>query len=148
MKKIISLFIIFLFLFNLFPYSFAMETKSIDINSFDEFSVEQVQNTFSDNLTQEKNSNTKSDQDTNAFLFSNTMINCNISDFLSADLKQQSSNLFSYDFDFCRLNNYLYRNKLFEKKCLTCGIGEYKINQNTYMAVALFDSVNFVYIHS
>ena len=39
MKKIISLFIIFLFLFNLIPYSFAMETKSIDINSFDEFSI-------------------------------------------------------------------------------------------------------------
>ena len=43
MKKIISLFIIFIFVFSLVPCAFAMETKAVDINSFDEFSIEQVQ---------------------------------------------------------------------------------------------------------
>ena len=69
MKKIVSLFIIFMFLFNLVPYAFAMETKTVNINSFDEFSIEQVQNTFSDSLTQEKTSNNKTEQDTENFLY-------------------------------------------------------------------------------
>ena len=145
MKKIISLFIIFLFLFNLIPYSFAMETKSIDINSFDEFSIEQVQNTFSNSLSQEKSSDNKTEQETENFLFSNKTVDYNIPVFLSLNLKQQTTTNFCYDFDLYGLN-YLYQYKLFEKINSDIGITEYKIKQHTYMAVALFDTVSFVYI--
>ena len=144
MKKIVSLFIIFMFLFNLVPYAFAMETKTVNINSFDEFSIEQVQNTFSDSLTQEKTSNNKTEQDTENFLFFNET-DYNIPNFVSVNLKQPTIILFCYDFDSYKLN-YLYQYKLFEEKRLNCGISEYKIKQNTYMAIALFDTVSFVHI--
>ena len=144
MKKIVSLFIIFMFVFNLVPYAFAMETKTVNINSFDEFSIEQVQNTFSDSLTQEQTSNSKSEQDTENFLF------CNGTDYsvpsvLSVNLKQPTTSFFCYDFDLYGLN-YLYQYQLFEKQSLPVGICEYKIKQNAYMAIALFDTVSFVYI--
>ena len=144
MKKIISLFIIFIFVFSLVPCAFAMETKAVDINSFDEFSIEQVQNTFSDSLTQEKTSNNKAEQDTENFLFCNGT-DYNVPSFLSVNLKQPTTILFCYNFDSTGLN-YLYQYKLFEKTSLSGGISEYKIRQNTYMAIALFDTVSFVYI--
>lgn len=143
MKKIISLFIIFLLLFNLIPYSFAMETKTVDINSFDEFSVAQVQNVFSNSLAQEKIADTESEKETDNMMFSNNT-DCNVPNFLSVNLKQPVKTLFNYDFSLNSLN-YLYQYKLFEKEKLE-GISEYKINQNTYMAVALFDMYVFVYI--
>lgn len=144
MKKIVSLFIIFLFLFNLVPCVFAMETKTVDISSFDEFSIEQVQNTFSDSLTQEKTSDNKTEQDMGNFLFC-SRTDYNVPSSLSVNLKQPTTILFCYDFDSTGLN-YLYQYKLFERPSLSGGISEYKIKQNAYMAIALFDTVSFVYM--
>ncbi|MBR3628661.1 MAG: hypothetical protein IKN42_07485 [Elusimicrobia bacterium] len=126
------------------PYVSAMETKIVNINNFDEFSLEQVQNTFSNSLTQEKTSDNKSEQNTENSLFCNGT-DYNVPTFLSVNLKQPTTFVFCYNFDTCRLN-YLCQYKLFEKINLSCGIGEYKIKQNAYMAVALFDTISFVYI--
>ena len=57
MKRIFSLIIAFLFVFNLLPSVFAAQTETVNINGFDNFSIEQVQKTFSNTITQ----NTKSD---------------------------------------------------------------------------------------
>ena len=143
MKRIVSLFIFFLFLFNLVPYAFAVETKTVNINSFDEFSLEQVQKTFSSNLTQEKNANTKSEKEVNNILFCDKII-FDISSSSFVNLKNLSTLFFCHDFVSNRLN-YLYQYKLFEKTNSIDGICEYKIVLNTYMAVALFDMVGFAY---
>ena len=57
MKRIISLIIVFLFVFNLLPSAFAMQKETVDINGFDNFSVEQVQKTFANTLSQEQTTN-------------------------------------------------------------------------------------------
>lgn len=144
MKKIVSLFIIFLFLFNLVPYVFAAETESVDINGFDEFSVEQVQKTFSNSLSCEKLSDTRTEQESDNFLFCNTT-DINVPNVMSVNLKQPTTCLFCYDFDMYELNG-LYKYLSNENKYLIDGISEYKIKQNTYMAVALFDTVSSVHI--
>ena len=144
MKKIVSLFIIFLFLFNLVPYAFAMESGSVDINGFDEFSIEQVQKTFSNTLSCEKLSNTKTEQQTGNFLFCDKT-DFNIPNSFTVNLKRAQVYFFSYDFDAYGLN-CLCRYPLTDKQNSVDGIGEYKIKQNTYMAVALFDTVSFVHI--
>jgi hypothetical protein len=118
-----------------------METKTIDINSFDMFSLEQVQNTFSNSLMQENDSATKSEKSAEDFLFSNR-IDCNIPSFLFVNFKESVTNLFYYESD-SKMLGYLCRYQLlFEKQNLIYGIGKYKIKQNAYMAVVLFDSAD------
>ena len=144
MKKIVSLFIIFLFLFNLVPYVFAAENVSVDINSFDDFSIEQIQKTFSGSLSCEKLSETKTECGTDNFLFF-CKTDVVVTNGMSVNLKQPATYFFCYEFDVYGLNN-LYKCPLVEKQNLIEGISEYKIKQNAYMAIALFDTVSFVNI--
>ena len=62
MKKILSLIIVFLFFFGLFSDAFAMETNSVDIDDFSTFSIEQVQNTFSNSLSQQQSTDNKTEK--------------------------------------------------------------------------------------
>ena len=62
MKKIFSLIIVFLFFFGLFSNTFAMKTNSVDIDDFSEFSIEQVQNTFSNSLSQQQSTDNKTEK--------------------------------------------------------------------------------------
>ena len=143
MKKIISLFIIFLFVFGLFSNIFAMKTNNVDIENFSCFSIEQVQNTFSNSLSQQQSTDNKKENQTGCdFVFADT--DYNVPTFFVMSFVQSTTNFYFCDIDLHRLNCF-YRNKLFYGAKLFNGISEYKITQNSYMAVALFDSVNFVY---
>ncbi len=131
MKRIFSLIIAFLFVFNLLPSVFAAQTETIDINCFDNFSIEQVQKTFSNTITQ----NTKSDtQDSNEqdFLFNAFVYNVQDMSFTELNNVFFSENINS-------VVNYLHQYKLFEKNNLDYGISQYKINLNSYIATVLVD---------
>ena len=135
MKRIFSLIIAFLFVFNLLPSVFAAQTETIDINCFDNFSIEQVQKTFSNTITQ----NTKSDtQDSNEqdFLFNAFVYN--VQDMSFTELNNLSSNVF-FSENINSVVNYLHQYKLFEKNNLDYGISQYKINLNSYIATVLVD---------
>ncbi|MBQ2219461.1 MAG: hypothetical protein II417_01540 [Elusimicrobia bacterium] len=98
MKRIYSLIIVFLFVFNLLPSVFAAQTETVDINGFDNFSIEQVQKTFSNTIAQ----NTKSDTQDN-----------NEQDFLF--------NAFVYnvqDMSFTELNNVFFSENIKGRSCL------------------------------
>lgn len=134
MKKIISLFIGFIFVVNFVAPVFAFQTETVDIDSFDEFSIEQVQKTFSSTLSQEQ---TADNQNTEKQMLS---LNEGLCDTQSNSFVKQnplSDNLFFENKSFGL--NYLYQYKLFEKNGCSSGISEYKINLNSYMATALFD---------
>ncbi len=135
MKRIFSLIIAFLFVFNLLPSVFAAQTETIDINCFDNFSIEQVQKTFSNTITQ----NTKSDtQDSNEqdFLFNAFVYN--VQDMSFTELNNLSLNVF-FSENINSVVNYLHQYKLFEKNNLDYGISQYKINLNSYIATVLVD---------
>lgn len=136
MKRIYSLIIVFLFVFNLLPSVFAAQTETVDINGFDNFSIEQVQKTFSNTITQ----NTKSDaQDNNGqdFLFNAFVYN--VQDMSFTELNNSSSNVF-FSENINSVVNYLQQYKLFEKNNLDYyGISQYKINLNSYIATVLVD---------
>ena len=125
MKKIISLIITFLFVFSLLPSVFAMQQETVDINGFDNFSIEQVQKTFSNTLSQEQASDNQNNEEQSLYL---NEIFCNVQNVSSLKLSLTSSVLFSesniYDL------NYLYQYKLFERKFCPDGLSEYKINFN------------------
>jgi hypothetical protein len=145
MKKILSLIIVFLSVFNLLSCAFAIETKTVDFNSFDEYSIAQVQNTFSSSLTQEKNSDTRSEKSMDdKFLYNQTDYNIPNCSFMN--LKEKEMSFIFSDINNLSGENYLHKYQLFYKNNLVDGISEYKITQNTYMAVVLFDIVKFVYI--
>ena len=144
MKKILSLVIIFLFFFGLFSEIFAMETKSVDIDDFSSFSIEQVQNTFSNSLSQQQSTDNKTEnQADDVFAFMDT--DYSISTFFIINFVQSATNFYFCDIDLYGFN-YFYRNKIFDETKLFRGLSEYKITQNSYMAVALFDVVNSVYM--
>ena len=131
MKRIFSLIIAFLFVFNLLPSVFAAQTETVDINGFDNFSIEQVQKTFSNTIAQ----NTKSDtQDNNEqdFLFNAFVYNVQDMSFTELNNVFFSENINS-------VVNYLHQYKLFEKNNLDYGISQYKINLNSYIATVLVD---------
>ena len=131
MKRIYSLIIVFLFVFNLLPSVFAAQTETVDINGFDNFSIEQVQKTFSNTIAQ----NTKSDtQDNNEqdFLFNAFVYNVQDMSFTELNNVFFSENINS-------VVNYLHQYKLFEKNNLDYGISQYKINLNSYIATVLVD---------
>ena len=135
MKRIFSLIIAFLFVFNLLPSVFAAQTETVNINGFDNFSIEQVQKTFSNTITQ----NTKSDtQDSNEqdFLFNAFVYN--VQDMSFTELNNSSSNVF-FSENINNVVNYLHQYKLFEKNNLDYGITQYKINLNSYIATVLVD---------
>ncbi len=140
MKKIISLFIGFIFVVNFVAPVFAFQTETVDIDSFDEFSIEQVQKTFSSTLSQEQ---TADNQNTEKQMLS---LNEGLCDTQSNSFVKQNSlsdNLFFGNKSFGL--NYLYQYKLFEKNGCSSGISEYKINLNSYMATALFDIYGVVF---
>ena len=148
MKRILSLFIVFLFFLGLFSNAFAMKTNSVDIDDFSIFSIEQVQNTFSNALSQDKNSDNKTQNQTDnetddVFSFNDT--DYSIPTFSIVNFAQPATNFYFCDVDLYGLNCF-YRNKIFDEAKLFKGISEYKITQNSYMAIALFDVVNSVYI--
>ncbi len=131
MKRIYSLIIVFLFVFNLLPSVFAAQTETVDINGFYNFSIEQVQKTFSNTIAQ----NTKSDtQDNNEqdFLFNAFVYNVQDMSFTELNNVFFSENINS-------VVNYLHQYKLFEKNNLDYGISQYKINLNSYIATVLVD---------
>lgn len=134
MKKIVSLVIVFLFMFNLLPSLFAAQIGTVDVNSFDEFSIEQVQKTFSNTLTQETKSDTQ-DQEEALFVLNDVAFNTQTLSYnkLDSSLKMFSSR------DVGNVLNYLYQYKLFENSTLSEGIAEYKINLNSYIAIVLVD---------
>ncbi len=140
MKKIISLIITLLFVFNLLPSVFAMQQETVDINSFDNFSIEQVQKTFSNTLSQEQASDNQNNEEQNLYL---NEIFCNVQNISSLKLSFTSNVLFSESNGYGL--NYLYQYKLFEKKFQSDGISEYKINFNSYIATALFDIYGVVF---
>jgi hypothetical protein len=144
MKKIISLFITFLFFFGLFSDVFAMKTNSVDIDDFSTFSIEQVQNAFSNSLSEQQSSDNKTEnQADDVFSFADT--DYSIPTFFVMNFIQPTTNFYFCDIDLYGLN-YFYRNKIFDETKLFGGLSEYKITQNSYMAVALFDVVNSVYM--
>ena len=144
MKKILSLVIIFLFFFGLFSENFAMETKSVDVDDFSSFSIEQVQNTFSNSLSQQQSTDNKTEnQADDVFVVVDT--DYSIPTFSDMNFSQPTTDFYFYDIDLYGLNCF-YRYKLFYETKLFNGISEYKIKQNSYMAVALFDEVIFVHI--
>ena len=106
---------------------FAFQTETVDIDSFDEFSIEQVQKTFSSTLSQEQ---TADNQNTEKQMLS---LNEGLCDTQSNSFVKQNSlsdNLFFGNKSFGL--NYLYQYKLFEKNGCSSGISEYKINLNSY----------------
>ena len=140
MKKIISLLIGFIFIFNFIAPVFAFQTGTVDVGSFDEFSIEQVQKTFSSTLSQEQ---TADNQNTEKQMLS---LNEGLCDTQSNSFVKQNSlsdNLFFGNKSFGL--NYLYQYKLFEENGCSSGISEYKINLNSYMATALFDIYGVVF---
>lgn len=139
MKKIISLIITFLFVFNLLPSLFAMQQETVDINGFDSFSIEQVQKTFSNTLSQEQ---TSEKQNTEKQKLSFSDIFCNVQNISSIKLSSSNNTLF-FENNVYGLN-YFYQYKLFEKNILSTGITEYKIHFNSYMATALIDIYDVV----
>lgn len=144
MKKIVSLFIVFLFFFGLFSNAFAMKTNSINIEDFSSFSIEQIQNTFSNSLSQQQNTEDKTENQTNEpFAFAD--IDYNIPTFYVMNFVQPTINFYFCDTDIYGPNCF-YRNKIFDETKRFSGLSEYKITQNSYMAVALFDVVNYTYI--
>lgn len=144
MKKILSLVIIFLFFFGLFSENFAMETNSVDIDDFSTYSIEQFQNTFSNSLSQQQSTDNKTEnQAGNFFAFADT--DYSIPTFFVINFVQSATNFYFCDIELYGFN-YFYRNKIFDETKLFRGLSEYKITQNSYMAVALFDVVNSVYM--
>ena len=140
MKKIISLFIGVVFMINFVAPVFAFQTETVDVDSFDEFSIEQVQKTFSSTLSQEQTSNK---QDTEKQMLSLNEILCNTQNNSFVKQNLSSGNLFFENKSYGL--NYLYQYKLFEKNGCLGGISEYKINFNSYMATALFDIYGVVF---
>ena len=140
MKKIISLLIGFIFIFNFIASVFAFQTGTVDVGSFDEFSIEQVQKTFSSTLSQEQ---TSSNQDTEKQMLSLNEVLCNAQNNFFVRQNSLSNNLFFENKSYGL--NYLYQYKLFEKNGCSSGISEYKINFNSYMATALFDIYGVVF---
>ncbi len=158
MKKLTVLFIIFLFLFNLssgvFAGIFETETGMPDINSFDVFVLEHTQKTFSNTLSCDRETNTENDTRSDRK---------DLSFYNNNDLIFQSSSMFSF-YEYCgvktaKLNstynfhkndiNLSGRHKLFYERYGggVTGITEYKTKFNSYIAVALFDAGNFVFIY-
>ncbi len=140
MKKIISLFIGFIFVVNFVAPVFAFQTETVDIDSFDEFSIEQVQKTFSSTLSQEQ---TADNQNTEKQMLSLNEGLCDTQSNFFVKQNSLSNNLFFENKSYGL--NYLYQYKLFEKNGCSSGISEYKINLNSYMATALFDIYGVVF---
>ena len=134
MKRIVSLIITFLFVFNLLPSAFAMQQGNVDINDFDSFSIEQVQKTFANTLSHEQATNTQDNEKQNLFL---NEILCNPQSISFVEQNLSVENLFFENQKYGL--NYLYQYKLFEKKKRLIGISEYKINFNSYIATVLVD---------
>ena len=141
MKKIFSLIIVFLFIFNFLPSIFAAQTDTVDISGFDNFSIEQVQKTFSNTISQAAESDTE-DNSEQGFLLNDFVYNVQGSSF--TELNDLSSNVF-FGENIDSVVNYLYQYKLFEKNIFPSGISEYKINFNSYIATALFDIYGVVF---
>ena len=145
MKKLISLFIAFLFVSNFVSVVFPTENADINLQSFDNFSIEQVQKTFSNTLSQENTNN--NDMGTNEISF------FNITDYNIQNNCLLETNCFlktvCFNFYFCGLNEYLYQYKLFEKNKFIYGLTKYKITFNSYFAEVLFDNEynNNIYIN-
>ena len=135
MKKIVSLVIVFLFMFNLLPSLFASQVGTVDVNSFDEFSIEQVQKTFSNTLTQETKSDTQNQEE--ALFVLSSDVACTTQTLSYTELSSSSNVFLSRETG--DVLNYLYQYKLFEKNNLSEGIAEYKINLNSYIAIVLVD---------
>ena len=134
MKRIVSLIIIFLFVFNLLPSVFAMQQETVDIGGFDSFSLEQVQKTFANTLSQEQTTN---NQDNEKQDLSLNEVLCNPQNISFVEQNLSLENLF---FESQKYGlNYLCQYKLFEKKKRLIGISEYKINFNSYIATVLVD---------
>jgi len=145
MKKILSLFINFLFVFNFVSVAFSVQNDIVDFESFDNYSIEQVQNVFSNALTTTQSSNNQNDKDKlvtlNAFCINGSNI--------SFSNEKTTKVFFSY-IDKLFDNNYFYKYKLFERYCLftKTSITEYKMNFNSYIAVVLFDINNLKIINN
>ena len=140
MKRIVSLIISFLFVFNLLPSLFAMQHETVDIDGFDIFSIEQVQKTFSNTLSQEQTTNNQNDEKQ---MLSLKEVLCNPQNTSFAEQNLSFDNLF---FESKKYGlNYLYQYSLFDRKDCLIGIGEYKINFNSYIATALFDIYGVVF---
>ena len=135
MKKIVSLVIVFLFMFNLLPSLFASQVGTVDVNSFDEFSIEQVQKTFSNTLTQETKSDNQNQEE--ALFVLSSDVACTTQTLSYTELSSSSNVFLSRETG--DVLNYLYQYKLFEKNNLSEGIAEYKINLNSYIAIVLVD---------
>lgn len=140
MKKIVSLCITFLFVFGFVSNIFSSQGCAVDINNFDEFSIDQVQKTFSNTLTQEQKTNT---EDTTSDFLTISDIDCNLN--ISISKKIPLSNLFFTISDVCSLN-YLYKYKLFDiiDRFNSNSITQYKMNFNSYIAVVLFDTNSII----
>ncbi|MBO7612112.1 MAG: hypothetical protein J6T23_07890 [Elusimicrobia bacterium] len=140
MKRIASLIIAFLFVFNLLPSVFAMQQETVDISGFDDFSIEQVQKTFANTLSQEQETD---DQDTEKQMSSLNEVLCNTQNISFVKQNSSSDNLFFENKSYAL--NYLYQYKLFERGLCLNGISEYKMNFNSYIATALFDIYGVVF---
>ena len=137
MKKILSLFVIFLFIINFVSIIFATENNDINLETFDNFSIEQVQKTFSNTLS---NTKTNTDKKETSELFFFNKVDYNIQNTCFSKINNLSE-IFFFKNVLCCLNNYIYKYKLFEKNKFICGISEYKITFNSYFADVLFDNV-------
>lgn len=140
MKKLISLLITFLFVFNFVSVAFYTQDSFIDFESFDNFSIEQVQNTFSNALTNAQTSNNQNDTD-NMFVFND--LDVNVCEIVASQGK--ISKVLPVVLPMDNNVNYLYKYKLFEQNiCFNrTKITEYRMNFNSYIAIVLFDISNF-----
>lgn len=139
MKKIISLVFSFLFVFNFVSNVFSSQVYDIDLNNFDNFSIEQVQKTFSNTLSQEQKTNT---QDTVSDFLTLNDLNFNLNNNVQIKKANSLSNLF-FELSSLHSLNYVYKYKLFENICglnNNSGITQHKIKFNSYIAVVLFDT--------
>ena len=140
MKRIVSLIIVFLFVFNFVSSLFAMQQETVDINGFDDFSIEQVQKTFANTLSQEQTANNQDNE--KQMLFSNEVL-YNTQSISFVKKLSSHDNLFFENKSYGL--NYLYHYKFFERNVCLCGISEYKINFNSYMATAIIDIYGIVF---
>ncbi|GEM_PF-2505601 len=135
MKRIFSLIIVFLFVFNLLPSVFAAQTDTVDINGFDNFSIEQVQKTFSNTISRDTKEETQNSNEGYSLL-NEFVYNAQNLSFIKSN--NSSESVFCSE-DVNSILNYLHKYKLFEKSNLFCGISQYKINLNSYIATVLVD---------
>lgn len=139
MKRILTLLISFFVLFNLTTNLFAFSIRNASDFDFDSFALEQIQKTFTSNLSINDFSSTNKSQNKSAqdnILFTATDFNFIYQSF--------SNNLEILSIlPFCKLNDFMVTNKDVDSSIFLCnktGLTKYKIDFNSYIATVIPDN--------